>query len=131
MTFAVVTVPVWVSESKHNTLPQAHQQHCCCPCPFLQANVLGALSVMLIDRQCRVPFVKLEPACTTLFTMCKNMEGYSDAKSTAARREAAAKAINSLMQRDHDARTQLIETGNMKAVLQLLDPEVKCMSTRS
>lgn len=36
---------------------------------LLQAAVLGALSVMLVDRACRVPFIRLEPACSTLFEL--------------------------------------------------------------
>jgi len=34
-----------------------------------QAAVLGALSVLLVDRACRVPFIQLEPACATLFQL--------------------------------------------------------------
>jgi hypothetical protein len=37
--------------------------------PLLQAAVLGALSVMLVDRTCREPFVTMEPACATLFAL--------------------------------------------------------------
>jgi hypothetical protein len=32
-----------------------------------QATVLGCLSVLLVDRACRAPFIELEPACATLF----------------------------------------------------------------
>lgn len=34
-----------------------------------QAAVLGALSVLLVDKACRAPFVKLEPGCATLFEL--------------------------------------------------------------
>lgn len=42
---------------------------CCWVRLDFQAAVLGALSVLLVDRSCRVPFIKLEPACATLFTL--------------------------------------------------------------
>lgn len=43
----------------------------------VQANVLGALSVMLVDRQCRKPFIEMEPDYATLFAMASNRPGYS------------------------------------------------------
>lgn len=58
------------------------------------------------------------------------LEGYSDATWAAAQREVAARAINSLMQRDHDARAQLIASGGVASVLALLDDEVGFRPTR-
>lgn len=58
------------------------------------------------------------PACSG------DLEGYPDAAWAAARREVAARAINSIMQRDHEARAQLIDSGGVASVLALLDQEV-------
>eukprot|EP00878_Enallax_costatus_P009356 GHUV01009778.1.p1 GENE.GHUV01009778.1~~GHUV01009778.1.p1 ORF type:complete len:367 (+),score=140.05 GHUV01009778.1:311-1411(+) len=90
----------------------------------LQAAVLGSLSVMLVDAACRRPLVALEPGCDTLFQLSSNLDGYADRPWAAARRETAAKAITSLIQRDHDARMQLIVTGGIVKVLDLLDSKV-------
>lgn len=40
-----------------------------------QTFLLGALSVLLVDRNCRRPYLLQEPDYATLFTMCKNLEG--------------------------------------------------------
>jgi hypothetical protein len=61
---------------------------------------------------------------TTLPLCSGDLEGYPDAAWAAARREVAARAINSVMRRDHEARAQLIESGGMLSVLALLDSEV-------
>jgi len=53
----------------------------------------------------------------------ENLEGYTDAAWAATRREVAARAITSLMQRDHEARAQLIAAGGLASVLALLDTE--------
>jgi hypothetical protein len=120
----------------------------------LQACVLGALSVMIIDRwvdgpglavrsgagalaecmsvppqtgahrACRQPLIEAEPSCGTLFEMCSNLPGYEDRAWAAARREAAAKALTSLVQRDHDSRMQLVLMGGLTNILGLLDSKV-------
>lgn len=87
--------------------------------------MLGSLSVMLVDAACRRPLVALEPDCNTLFQLSSNLDGYADRAWAAARREAAAKAITSLTQRDHDARMQLIVKGGIPKVLDLLDSKVR------
>lgn len=54
-----------------------------------------------------------------------DLEGYPDAAWASARREVAARAIMSLMQRDPEARGALIESGGVGSVLRLLDSEVR------
>ncbi len=88
-----------------------------------QANVLGALAVLLVDRSCRQPYIQLEPNWSTLFAMAGWLPGYNKPWAT-ARREAAAKVLSSAMQRDGEARARLIESGALKAVLALLDQQV-------
>lgn len=80
---------------------------------------------MLVDAACRRPLIALEPACDTLFHMSGNLPGYADKAWAASRREAAAKVITSLIQRDHDARMQLIITGGIVKVLTLLESKVR------
>ena len=77
---------------------------------FLQEALLGSLAMLLIDRSCRRPYIQLEPDYITLFTLCKNLEGYS-VVAAKARRETSAKILASLMQRDPEARRSLILTG--------------------
>lgn len=91
---------------------------------ILQACVLGALSVLIVDRACRDALVAAEPSCATLFELCSNLEGYEDRAWIATRREAAAKAILSLLQRDHSARTELTMMGGIAQILALLEAKV-------
>lgn len=86
--------------------------------------MLGALSVLIVDRACRDPLMAAEPSCATLFELCSNLEGYEDRAWAATRREAAAKAITSLLQRDHDARKELMMMGGISQILGLLDSKV-------
>lgn len=93
-----------------------------------QACVLGALSVLIVDKACRQPLIAAEPACSTLFELSSNLEGCEDHAWVAARREAAAKAITSLLQRDHEARKELMLMGGINSILSLLDAKVSnCM----
>ncbi|WIA12059.1 hypothetical protein OEZ85_012136 [Tetradesmus obliquus] len=87
----------------------------------LQACVLGSLSVLIVDQACRRPLISMEPGLDTLFSLSMPLPGYADKAWAAARREAAAKAITSLVQRDHDARMQLMMTGGVPKLLALLD----------
>jgi hypothetical protein len=89
--------------------------------------VLGALSVLIVDRACRQPLTAAEPSCATLFELSSDLEGYEDRSWAAARREAAAKAITSLMQRDHEARSQLIMMGGINQILAQLEAKVGCL----
>jgi hypothetical protein len=66
----------------------------------------------------------MEPGLETLFSLSMPLPGYADKAWAAARREAAAKAITSLVQRDHDARMQLMMTGGIQKLLALLDSKV-------
>jgi hypothetical protein len=86
--------------------------------------VLGALSVLIVDRACRQPLIAAEPGCATLFELSSNLEGYDDVAWSATRREAAAKAITALLQRDHDARMQLMLMGGLSRILALLHAKV-------
>lgn len=90
----------------------------------MQACVLGALSVLIVDHTCRQPLIDAEPSCATLFDLASNLEGYEDRAWAALRREAAAKAITSLIQRDHEARIQLMMMGGINQVLTLLEAKV-------
>jgi hypothetical protein len=47
------------------------------PPGLLQANVLGALAVMLVDNQARKPLIAKEPDCSTLFALAGSISGYS------------------------------------------------------
>ena len=63
-----------------------------------QRHLQGALSMLLVDRSCRRPYIALEPNFTTLFKLCRNLEGYSSGKDVGQRRTSAAKVLTSLMQ---------------------------------
>ena len=56
----------------------------------LQRHLIGALAMLLVDRDCRRPCIALEPNFATLFELCKDLEGYS-APEAAHRRETSAK----------------------------------------
>ena len=56
-----------------------------------QRHLQGALSMLLVDRSCRRPYIALEPNFTTLFKLCRNLEGYSIDKDVGQRRTSAAK----------------------------------------
>lgn len=86
--------------------------------------MLGSLSVLIVDQACRRPLISMEPGLDTLFSLSMPLPGYADKAWAAARREAAAKAITSLVQRDHDARMQLMMTGGVPKLLALLDSKV-------
>ena len=68
------------------------------------------------SRCCRRPYFQQEGDFNTLFTLCKALPGYKDSDA-AARREASAKVLTSLVQRDAEARRLLITSGSLKAVL--------------
>lgn len=53
-----------------------------------------------------------------------------DAAASAHRREASAKLLTSLVQRDADARRHLIVNGCLKQILGLLNPKV-CLCVRT
>ena len=89
-----------------------------------QRHLQGALSMLLVDRSCRLPYIGLEPSFVTLFKLCRNLEGYSSDKDVGQRRITAAKALTSLMQRDFDARISLVSSGSLKCALELLTPTV-------
>ncbi|GAX81636.1 hypothetical protein CEUSTIGMA_g9064.t1 [Chlamydomonas eustigma] len=89
-----------------------------------QRNLLGALAMLLVDRSCRQPYLKLEPNFATIFELGRNLpEGYTDQKEAADRRCTAAKALTSIMIRDYDARQSLISTGSLKHLLAMLVTE--------
>jgi hypothetical protein len=113
----------------------------------LQLFLQGALGVLLVDRAARRPYLLAEPGFATLFALaatststinpdggCNSSgEGTGAAAELAAderaRREAAAKSLVSLVQRDADARLALIESGALRSVMGLLNPTgaVQCM----
>jgi hypothetical protein len=86
--------------------------------------VLGALSILLVDRQCRRPWIQVEPGAALLFDLASDLEGYADAKWVVSRRCAAAKCLTSVMQRDHEARVTLVGAGGILRILSLLDTKV-------
>ena len=55
-----------------------------------QRHLIGALAMLLVDRDCRRPCIALEPNFATLFELCKDLEGYRAPDAT-HRRETAAK----------------------------------------
>ena len=88
----------------------------------MQKHLLGALAMLLVDRCCRRPYIHMEPDFNTLFSLCRNIDGYKPADSK-YRRETAAKVLTSLCQRDQEARKSLISSGSLKHVLDLLGPQ--------
>lgn len=80
--------------------------------------------MLIVDHTCRQPLIDAEPSCAALFELASNLEGYEDRAWAALRREAAAKAITSLIQRDHQARIQLVMMGGINQVLALLEAKV-------
>jgi hypothetical protein len=56
-----------------------------------QRHLIGALAMLLVDRDCRRPCIALEPNFATLFELCKELEGYSSQDDIAMRRVGAAK----------------------------------------
>lgn len=89
-----------------------------------QSFLLGALSVLLIDRNCRRAYLQQEPEFGTLFVLARNLDGYEPGHA-AARREAAAKLLTTMVQRDADARRSLIASGALRNVISLLNPKVR------
>ena len=53
--------------------------------------------MLLVDRCCRRPYIQMEPNFATLFTLCRNLDGYRPADAE-RRREVAAKILTSLIQ---------------------------------
>lgn len=90
----------------------------------LQACVLGALTVLVVDRACREPLVDQEPGCGTLFEMCHDLVGYEDGVWAAARRTTAANALASMVQRDQVVRLNLVLMGGIPRILELLQARV-------
>ncbi|KXZ56071.1 hypothetical protein GPECTOR_2g953 [Gonium pectorale] len=97
------------------TVPEAQRNR-------YQAFLLGGLSVLLIDRNCRRAYLQQEPEFGTIFALAKNLEGYSP-EAAAARREAASKLLTTMVQRDADARRSLIASGALRNVISLLNPK--------
>jgi hypothetical protein len=56
--------------------------------------------------------------------LCDELPGYADQGWAAGRREASAKLLASLVQRDADVRLSLISQGCLKRALQLLRAQV-------
>ena len=56
-----------------------------------QRHLIGALAMLLVDCDCRQPCIELEPNFATLFELCKDLEGYSNAADVEMRRVGAAK----------------------------------------
>lgn len=90
----------------------------------MQAFLIGALAVQLVDRTCRRPYLVLEQDFVTLFALCQNLDGYGDV-AAANRRETAAKMLASIVQRDPEGRRCLVISGALKNVLSLLNPVVR------
>ncbi|GIL66635.1 hypothetical protein Vafri_20126 [Volvox africanus] len=101
--------------TSNNSVPEAQRNR-------FQSFLLGALSVLLIDRNCRKAYVQQEPEFGTLFMLAKNLEGYAP-DAAAARRETAAKLLTTMVQRDADARRSLIASGALRSVISLLNPK--------
>lgn len=87
------------------------------------------------DRHCRRLRRHVRAHGTTPLTCCRrahaaaprrseDLQGYPDAAWAAMRREIAARAVTSILQRDHTARAALISSGGMMGVLKLLEDEV-------
>eukprot|EP00803_Ostreobium_quekettii_P006067 evm.model.scf_440.6 EVM.evm.TU.scf_440.6 scf_440:39552-53991(-) len=85
----------------------------------LQAFLLGALSVLVVDRVCRVPLLEAEPDMSTLFDMCKDLPGYSGSWGQ-ERRLLSAKTLTCITQRDHDVRMKIVENGRILSILSFL-----------
>lgn len=80
---------------------------------------------MLVDASCRRPLLIAEPCLDSLFQLAGDLGGYADASWAAARRETAARAITCVVQRDQDARAQLMAMGGVHSLLALLDAQVR------
>ncbi len=75
--------------------------------------------ILLPAATCDAPTV-----CTRCLQLCDELSGYADEAWAAGRREAAAKLLAALVQRDADVRMSLISQGCLKRLLQLLRAQV-------
>lgn len=90
---------------------------------MVQAYTLGALSVLLVDKNSRLQLNKIEPGLDTLMTMCQVLSGYNDIWG-AERRIVACKILAGVFQRDHQVRMNAVEYGKISFFLDLLKSEV-------
>ena len=67
--------------------------------------------------------MEAEPDLSTLFTMCNDLPGYNEAWGY-ERRVLVAKILTCIIQRDHDLRIKIIESGRVKSILDLLKDTV-------
>lgn len=81
--------------------------------------MLGALCILLVDKDCRAPYVEKEPNFATILTLCEIQEGYND-KYTAYHREVAAKTALSMVIRDPATRLGLVRSKTLKRILSLI-----------
>ncbi len=94
----------------------------------LQLFLQGALGVLLVDRCCRRPYLQLEPNFATLLGLCGEMcPGEYRPADEQARREASAKMLVSMVQRDSDARLGLVQSGSLRSIMGLLTPTGTCV----
>eukprot|EP00210_Caulerpa_lentillifera_P000601 g582.t1 len=82
----------------------------------IQEFALGALSVLLTDRCCRMQFLESKTSLTTLLSLCQD-QGSSTIQE---QRTLSAKLLMSIVQRDHEVRLRLIQDGGLKIILELL-----------
>ena len=85
-----------------------------------QAAALGALAVMLVDVRCRAQLLVADPKLARILACAEPLEGYAD-QAAEARRIASSKALAAAVQRDSYVRESLVRTGQLLAVIELLD----------
>ena len=74
---------------------------------------------MMVDRCCRIQLLDCEPDLTTLLRLCRQEEG-EDSVTVSERRVISAKMLASLVQRDHEIRMHLVQSGGLLSVLEIL-----------
>ena len=85
-----------------------------------QEFALGALAVLLIDARSRAAMLAVDASLSGLLRACHAAEGY-EADYEARRRGAAAKALAGSLQRDAAVRASLVATGQLTAVIELME----------
>ena len=75
---------------------------------------------MMIDRRCRIQLLSCEPDLTTLLRLCRQEEGEENSITVIERRVTSAKMLASLVQRDHEIRMHLVQSGGLMSVLEIL-----------
>ena len=75
--------------------------------------------MLMVDRVCRVELLRCDPNLETILKFCRTWSN-SNTPSSRQSRVVGAKLLVSLVQRDHEVRKQILETGGLDVILEVL-----------